>query len=192
MLQLRNVLIFAVAISVTMSSCGGSPQEDRTQRTSETMTPVPLPTRNVPEDTAFSLETAAERFPEFVIEQSGPFWVQLTHRQAGDTTMAIGVEPRVKGSDLGAALGDYREGIDPAMIRDSGAIDDEVLGRAAWIWARFDEGNGSVTDQLALFATHPVDGSLLLSRYEFPSDEDNVQSKLDELIAITSAIGPGL
>lgn len=190
--QLRNVLFVAVAVSVTMSSCGGPPQEHRTQRASQRATPLPLPTRNVPENMAFSLEAAAERFPEFVVEQSGPFWVQLTHRQAVDTTIAIGVEPRLKGSDLEAALGDYREGMDPSMIRDSGTVDDAVLGQASWVLARFDGGSGSVTNQLALFAAHPVDGSLLLARSEFPSDGEDVRSRLDELVAITSVIGPGL
>ncbi|MDX2437089.1 MAG: hypothetical protein QNL88_08580 [Acidobacteriota bacterium] len=46
--------------------------------------------------------------------------------------------------------------------------------------------------QLALFAAHPNDNLLLISRFEHPSDSEDIKVQLQQLVRATELIGPGL
>ena len=184
---------FTIAL-LAMGGCGGPQPGKRPSSIDERVTPIPLPTRIVSPDFATRLDEVASQFPDFDVAQVGPYWVQLTHRDRDATTIAVGVEPRLSGSNAEAVMDDTLQGMggpSSSRVRETGSFEDEAIGRVYWLWSRDDTGERSI-DQLAFFATHPVDGLLLLARYEFPSDGDDIQARLAELTRATVLIGPVL
>jgi hypothetical protein len=78
-----------------------------------------------------------------------------------------------------------------SRYRESGAVDSPALGTLRWTWSSYRMDDEEI-EQLALFGAHPADGCLVIARSEYRAESGDRQDKLDELVAITSIIGPGL
>ncbi len=108
--------------------------------------------------------------------------------------MVVGFEPGIAVDFLQQMLEDHRMEFDgPPLSRHRGAgiVESDVLGEVNWSWANFD-AEGVTMTQLALFAAHPNDNLLLISRFEYPSDSEDIEVQLQELVRATELIGPGL
>ena len=116
-------LMLVVATTTLLIAGCGKPQPERRASTDERVTPVPLPTRNVAPDFATRLDEVASRFPDFDVTPVGPYWVQLTHRQELETTISVGVEPRLSGSNAEAVMDDTLQGMggpSSSRVRETG------------------------------------------------------------------------
>ena len=172
-------------------ACGGQPEGQRPITAEHQDNREPLPTRST--STAGDLDLGS-LFPEYEVSFSGPYWVQLNHREIEDLTFVVGVEPTLKGGNLQEQLQEHREEMDhpPGTLhRDSGNLESEGLGSTVWSWGTIDV-TGAAIEQLALFAAHPVDSSLLIARSEFPSQGNDIEVQLAELLRIAEIVGPTL
>jgi hypothetical protein len=186
-------IVPALLIAATVAAIGGcgaeptpSPQAVGPSRN----TPTPYPTRSAAA-TGYDRAQVPERF---VIQPSGPFWVQLFDPAARDATIVVGIEPTRSGAELEAAVAMQREEMDrPPQSRyhEAGELRSETLGAVRWTWASYRLDDLEM-EQLALFAAHPGEGCLLIARSEYPSGKGERQAKLDELVAVAAVIGPGL
>ncbi len=190
-----TVLLITVISTVVMftSGCGGPGDAPSGGSVRQHPTTAPQPTR--PATGAWGRGFDAEaNFPDFKLTLVRTTWVQLDHLEEPSTTIVVGVEPGIFVDSLQQMLDDHRMEFDgPPLSRHRGAgvVESEVLGEASWSWANFD-AEGVTMTQLALFAAHPNDNLLLLARSEFPSDSDDIQPQLQELVRATELIGPGL
>ena len=184
-------LCFVIGSVLGVAACGGSPGTHGPRDQSPRQTPQPLPTRST--SSVQDLDVIA-LFPEYRVYFSGPYWIQLDHRENENVSIAVGVEPTLKGNDLQIRLQEHREEMDhpPGTLhRDSGTRKSEALGSFVWSWGTID-ATGQGIDQLVLFALHPVDSSLLIGRSEFPAQGAEIEEQLDELIRIAEVVGPTL
>lgn len=182
--------VFFIALIFVTGSCGVQTDQTYGKRHPPRERPTPLPTRNITNPGFSRTQVPAH----FSISYSGPYWVQLQRRDVENTTIVVGVEPSRSGDDLEAEVESHRSSIDyppDGLHLDSGTIESGVLGQVLWSWGRF-KSDDQTFDQLAIFARHPEDGVLLIARSEFPSEGDEIDFKLDELLAMAEIIGPGL
>lgn len=187
----RLIYCLTMIAVLAIAACGGRPEPQRRAESRSHNTPVPLPTRS--SASVQDLDVAA-LFPEYRVFFSGPYWVQLDHLEIEGLTIAIGVEPSFKGPDLQKFHQEHQEEMNHppgTRRRDSGDRESEVLGSLLWSWGTIEDGDQDI-DQLALFAAHPTDSSLLIARSESLSEEGGIQDHLDELIRIAEIIGPTL
>jgi len=187
-------LSLITAAGMVSGGCGrGGQEEPPAAGPRPRTTAVPQPTRPATGDwgRGFDAET---NFPEFKLTLVGTSWVQLDHLEETSTSIVVGFEPGIYADSLQQVLADHRMEFNSPPLsvhRGSGTVSSEVLGEVNWSWANFD-AEGTTMTQLAVFAPHPNDTVLLLARSEFPSDSDNIQPQLQELIRATELIGPGL
>jgi hypothetical protein len=189
----RRLFPFLVLATVLAAGCGGEPGSRGGQgfnRSRSRPSPTPFPTRSVPSRgfDASKLET------EFNVSYSGPNWVQVVDRQLENTWYVVGIVPTESGGDLEAQVESHRQEFSTtpgSKHLESGVLDSKVLGRMMWSLGSFDDGNHEM-DQLVLFAAHPEDGCLIVARTEFQAADAQVQPRLDQMVAITEIVGPGL
>lgn len=183
----------AVFLTIGMIGCGGPQEPPPGQAVRQHPTAAPQPTR--PATGAWGRNfDAQENFPEHRLTLVRTSWVQLDPLQDGSTTIVVGVEPGIYVDSLPQVLADHRMEFDSPPFsrhRGSGVVKNDVLGEINWSWGVFDSEGVAMT-QLAVFAPHPNDDLLLIARSEFPSDSDDIQSELDELVRAAEIIGPGL
>lgn len=182
-------LVMGAIVGVT--ACGGSPETQGRPDRSPRQTPQPLPTRST--SSVQDLDVVA-LFPEYQVYFSGPYWVQLDHRETENLSVVVGVEPSNKGADLRTLVEEHKEEMDHppgARHHESGDRQSEILGSFMWSWGTIGEGEEAL-EQLVIFAAHPVDSSLLIARSEFPVEDGDIKPQLDELIRIAEIIGPTL
>ena len=182
-----------LAAGVVTGGCGGSqePSQSVVVRRHPTTTPQPTRPATGSWGRSFDAETS---FPEYKLTLVRTSWVQLEHLQEESTTMVVGFEPGIAVESLQQMLNDHRIEFDgPPLSRHRGAgiVESEVLGEVNWSWANFDTEGVTMT-QLALFATHPNDNLLLISRFEYPSDSEDIEVQLQQIVRATELIGPGL
>jgi hypothetical protein len=133
-------------------------------------------------------------FPDYQFTRTDRFWVQLDHRNQPGVTMVIGLDPQNINSDLDEILLEHQRQFEtPRSDRrpESGSMESSVLGRVVWSGVSI-EGEESEVFEIALYALHPRDQTLIVARSEFPSETDDTQAKLNELVAATEAVAPGL
>lgn len=187
----RIVLALLIAATVTaVGGCGAEPAPYQQAVGPSHGTPTPYPTRGVPA-TGYDTGQIPERF---VIQPSGPYWVQLFDPAAPQGTIVVGIEPTRPGDDLEAAVAMQRQEMDNpphSRFREAGELATAALGAMRWTWSSFTIDDLEM-EQLALFGAHPADGCLVIARSEYPSGSGERQAKLDELVAIATVIGPGL
>lgn len=191
MLRPLVVLLLGAAAAGTVG-CGAGPEETPYRKTAEPTiaTPVPVPTRIAP-STGFEEARIPDRF---TLAHSGPYWVQLNDPGEPGASLVVGIEPRRSGGDLEAAVEMQRAEMDAppdSRFRETGTVDSEVLGAMRWTWSTLETDEGEM-HQLALFGAHPTEGCLVIARSEYPDGSGDRQAKLDELVAITGIIAPGL
>lgn len=195
MLRNHAFLLFTVfsVVGMVTGGCGGSQEPPSSGSVRRHPTTPPQPTR--PATGAWGRGFDADtNFPEYKLTLVGSSWVQLDHLQDESTSMVVGVEPGLYVESLQQVLGDHRMEFDSPPLsrhREAGTVESEVLGDVNWSWANFD-ADGVTMTQLAVFAAHPNDNLLLLARSEFPSDSDDIQTELQQLVRATELIGPGL
>ncbi len=182
--------VFLMAFILVSVSCGVQPDQDYGARYPPREGPTPLPTRSIA-NPGFN---RAQIPSHFNVTYSGPYWVQLRRRDIENTTIVVGVEPSRSGNGLEEEVKNHRSSIDyppDGLHLGAGTIESDVLGQVLWSWGRFKSDEQTI-DQLAIFASHPEDGVLLIARSEFPSEGDEIDFRLDELLAMAEIIGPGL
>jgi hypothetical protein len=186
------VVLLLAAVATGISGCGAGPAETPQRRTAEAppASPIPMPTRISP-STGFE----AARIPErFTLAHSGSYWVQLNDPGEPGASLVVGIEPRRSGGDLEAAVEMQRAEMDAprdSRFRETGTVESEVLGEMRWTWSTFEVDEVEM-HQLALFGAHPTEGCLVIARSEYPAGSADRQTKLDELVAVTGIIAPGL
>lgn len=191
--MLRPVVVLLLAAAAAgISGCGAGPAETPQRRMAEAppATPVPMPTRSAP-STGFEEARIPDRF---TLAHSGPYWVQLNDPGEPGASLVVGIEPRRSGGDLEAAVEMQRAEMDAPPVsrfRETGTVDSEALGEMRWTWSTF-ESDDVEMHQLALFGAHPTEGCLVIARSEYPARGGDRGAKLDELVAITGLIAPGL
>lgn len=174
-----------------VAGCSDRPESQRSARSRSHNTPVPQPTRS--SSSVQELDVVA-LFPEYRFFFSGPNWVQLDHLEIDNLSVVVGVEPSVKGADLQTFVEEHQEEMDHppgARHHESGDRQSELLGSFVWSWGTIGKDEEAV-EQLVIFAAHPVDSSLLIARSEFPVEDGDIKSHLEELIRIAEIIGPTL
>jgi hypothetical protein len=191
MLRPVVVLLLAAAAAGTIG-CGAGPEDTPHRRAAELQvdTPIPMPTRSAP-STGFEEARIPDRFR---LAHSGPYWVQLIDPGEPGASLVVGIEPRRSGGDLEAAVEMQRAEMDAPPVsrfRETGTVDTEALGGMRWTWSTFEVDDVEM-HQLALFGAHPTEGCLVIARSEYPARGGDRQAKLDELVAITSIVAPGL
>ena len=187
-----SVVLLLAAVAAGLSGCGADPVETPHRRTVEAppATPAPMPTRVAP-----SAGFDAARIPDrFTVAPAGPYWVQLSDPDEPNASIVVGIEPRRSGGDLEAAVEMQRAEMDNPPVskfRETGTFDGEALGEMRWTFSTF-QMDETEMHQLALFGAHPTEGCLVIARSEYPAGSTDRQARLDELVAITSVIAPGL
>ncbi len=174
--------------------CGNPPTTTSDgQRVPPRDSPVPTPTRSIVSG-SLSDDEMAEMLPDYSLTRAGGNWIQLQHRVNQEITIVVGVEMGLSGADLDSQIEDHRESIHYPprnQHRGSGHTELPFLGNATWSWGSLDIGEDPI-DEIALFAFHPVFEALLIARYEGPSENDEVQPELDELLRVADIVAQGL
>ncbi len=187
----RMVLALLIAATViAIGGCGAEPAPSQQAVGPRRSSPTALPTRSVPA-AGFDEAQIPERFQ---LQPSGPYWVQLVDPADRSASIVVGIEPSRSGAELEAAVAVQRQEMDNpphSRFHESGGLATEALGTVRWTWASYRSDDLDM-EQLALFGAHPTDGCLVIARSEYPSGSGERQTKLDELVAIASVIGPGL
>ncbi len=187
---LRPFLLVAIVLA---AGCGGEPGSNDGPgmgRARSRPTPTPFPTRSAP-SRGFDASTLEA---EYNVSYSGPDWVQVVHRQLENMVFVVGIVPSRSGGNLEEEVENHRQEFNQtpgSKHLKSGVLESKVLGRVMWSLGSFDE-EGHETEQLVLFAAHPDDGCLIIARSEYPATDAPLQPRLDEMVAITEIVGPGL
>jgi hypothetical protein len=182
----------AIAL-MSCAGCGNQTTPSEKVAPPKRATPYPTPTRSVAGGPLADADMAL-MLPEYNLSRSGAYWIQLDHRETDETTIVVGMEPGAQSSNLQAHVDDHREAIHYPPVNehlDSGFIESEILGQVAWSWGRLGGDAGS-TDEIALFCHHSALVSLMIARYEFPSDGGDLQPRLDELVRVAEIVSKGL
>jgi hypothetical protein len=184
---------FLLVAIVLAAGCGGEPGSQGRSgmgRASSRPTPTAYPTRSVP-SRGFDASTLES---EYNVSYSGPNWVQLVDRHLENTWFVVGISPTESGGNLEAQVESHRQEFSTtpgSKHLQSGVVETKALGKVMWSLGSFD-GEGHKMEQLVLFAAHPDAGCLIVARTEFPFTDAPIQPRLDQMVAITEIVGPGL
>lgn len=187
----KLVLCLTMVAVLGVAGCSDSPGSPGSTKSRSHNTPVPQPTRS---SSSIQELDVVGLFPEYSVFFSGPYWVQLDHLEMENLSVVVGVEPSIKGADLQTFVEEHKEEVDHppgARHHESGDRRSEILGSFVWSWGTIGEGEEAL-EQLVIFAAHPVDSSLLITRSEFPVEDGDIKPQLEESIRIAEIIGPTL
>lgn len=187
-----SIVMFSM-VGVLTGACGGTGDQSPQAARRAHPTSSPAPTRAAVGAWGRGFD-AEENFPDYTLTLVGVSWVQLDHRENENTTIVVGFEPSAPRSTLQAALDEHLQQFEvPAGTSSpqSGSTESEILGKVLWARSYFDTDGVEMT-QLALFADHPSTDTVLIGRSEFPSESDDAEAKLQELVRAAEIIGPGL
>ncbi len=189
----KTVSGMLAASLLVVAACGGSPERRRLTATRAVSTPHTMPTATPPAGGPMSFDPG-ELFPDYRFTQTDRFWVQLDHLTRPGVTIAIGIEPRINNPDLDALRREHERQFEaPGSKRrpEHGSLESPVLGAVVWTRAGLG-GEDETLQQIAVFAIHPRDQTLVVARSEFPEDSADPQAKLDELVATAEIVAPVL